>query len=187
LAVTFAPIFNIDAEDRLHCFLAVGKRVIADTGEGDLVGRRTAWLWAADAITRVADLTHETNRTRSRVTRQAGAEQAVELTYISVARGVEGADEAVLLQVAVMFPLARDTDAVRRERCFHGQGSPDLPAMADEGRRGSRDAGCLRSVKLLVAPTRHTAADSACAIVFVLAAKHGITSIIGADVAVIAV
>jgi len=59
--------------------------------------------------------------------------------------------------------------------------------MADEGRRGSRDAGSLRSIKLLVAPAGHTAADSALPIVFVLAAKQRITSIIGADVPIIAV
>ena len=115
MTVAFAAIFDIDAKNRFNRLGTGSEGVIADAGETDLVGRRFTRLRSADPVPGIAKVAHDAHGARVLRARQASAEQAVILMHVAVAGSMQYSHEAVLGQMAIMFPFTGDTRAIRRE------------------------------------------------------------------------
>ncbi len=153
MAVAFAPILDVHAEDGFNCLLAGGEGVIAHAREADLVGRGPTRRRSTNAIVGIANLGEESEGPRGFITGQASAQQTVKLMFVAVTSGVEVAHQAVLLQVTIVLPFTADAGAVRRKRSLTRMGSSYLSAVAHKRWHGRCDTGRLIAVQLLVAAT----------------------------------
>src|SRR5438270_264414 len=81
---------------------------------------------------------------RGGITRQARAQETVELMGVAVAGGVQSAYQAILLQVAIVLPFTADAQAIRSEFGLSRMGGADLSTMAHKTRRRRLDARALR-------------------------------------------
>ena len=104
LAIAFAPVFHVDAEDSLDSLWPGGIRPITDTREADLVGRCLTGQWSAILIVWIANAADGPYGTWCCIARQASAQKTVKIMFVALARGFQNAYQTILGQVTIVFP-----------------------------------------------------------------------------------